>query len=627
MARKLAELDDLSMGDLSSIIGRGPVSDLSWLSVDEEEYRAKSAVPHQNLDMIPELTEYLSMNKDGVPERVPYRDVQLININNLGQPKPTFDDIKSLINKTAHYVYKGTPESSIYEKLNAEYGSRVIDAYKDRISTVIQESGLLGNVYVKAEHFPKCVDGKKSIDFVKRYASRALYVIQDDKCSGCVKNKNGRCASLGGRLVDEVSYDQSLLDHYAPDLIQTGRLASDNSDVKSALKRSFLTPEAKPNRETGISLWTQSKVAQTPVTDEQIQEYLKRSSARPIEVSLEFLAASKKLMLGKTSSEYLVQSKDPQIQRLASYEGLLGSYIFDMDALGGCAKTAHFLKSKGIEKGLYLIRRNATCSYCQCAKGGPCEKLQKSFKIVANLPELTVEDYERVVTDKIAQNVLNPEQGMEALRRFVGADKSVQFKVFKRTASLVQPLSERRDYGYKPEVAHTSVSAPKEMASVDEISAFISSKMNDGVYGADLGRFASLRYTQDELRRFHTSRPHIAAGDGIQGYYYLDPTVYKDYGRGCKIGSSKFRGRGAENVRLASACSGCSKQTSPGWCAAYAKPLLASVDAKIASAYSKKVRLPIASVTPEIDISDRYELSSELVMDMDKPRRKWDPQI
>ena len=41
------------LGDIDHILCNQGVSDLSWLAIDEEDYRAHETLPKQNLDIIP----------------------------------------------------------------------------------------------------------------------------------------------------------------------------------------------------------------------------------------------------------------------------------------------------------------------------------------------------------------------------------------------------------------------------------------------------------------------------------------------------------------------------------------------------------------------------------------------
>lgn len=628
MTRKLSEIDDGSMGDISSVIGRGPVADLSWLAVDEEEYRKKSVVPHQNLDIIPELSRALQQTPEGIPERLPYKDILIVNENPLYTPALRFEDLNKITRQAAHYVYRGDSKDEVLNKLSVEWPADHLQQATGKIASILEDQGLLGNVYIASDHFGGCVNNKNEIEFVRKHAKKALYVLGSEKCNGCVKNINGRCASFSKYIVDQIPYDQNLLNHYKQDLEFTGRLSSDLSDPKQALRVAFRTPEREIGESSGNRLWTQTnKPERVASLNEALDWYGSVNQNAPDVVSSELLVASKKLMMGKTSAHYLAQNPDPQIRSLSSYDGILGRFIVDMDALGGCSKTASFIKEKGLKDVLYFVRRASTCSYCKCGAGGFCDKFSRVGKIVSDLPHFTVEDFSNLITAKVASGVMTPSDGTMAIKRFAGIDPASGLAVVKRLASLSQPLSERRDYGSKSEVAFTGGSPQVKEEDISGMSEFIGARMNEGTYGATLMEKLSSRYSSRQIEAFKRTSD-LLDYDGIQGHYFIDPTVYSDFGRGCKTGSHKYRGTGAKHLKASSVCNDCVKQNSPGWCSAYAKPLLSVIDSKVASEYKKKVSLPIlASDLPTKDISDIYELGSEISVDIGVPRRKFDPQV
>ena len=95
MAKKLPEVQETGLGDITEIMhNQGPVSDYSWLAVDEEEYRRSEALPRQNLDAIPELTAALTYDKekDGVPSLIPLRPHTIVNANPLETHGPSVRD-------------------------------------------------------------------------------------------------------------------------------------------------------------------------------------------------------------------------------------------------------------------------------------------------------------------------------------------------------------------------------------------------------------------------------------------------------------------------------------------------------------------------------------------------------
>jgi hypothetical protein len=105
--------------------------------------------------------------------------------------------------------------------------------------------------------------------------------------------------------------------------------------------------------------------------------------------------------------------------------------------------------------------------------------------------------------------------------------------------------------------------------------------------------------------------------DGVQGYYFIDPTAYKDYGRGCNDGSKSFRKQGALNVLAGDKCTGCQLQTHPGWCSKYSKELINQVPDEIRKASVEvRKRLSMAKLAPVENPVEKYELASELTVDL-----------
>src|SRR5271157_3444569 len=113
MAKQLPDLSGSpSMSDLTTILhNQGPISDYSWLAVDEADYRAAEALPKQSIDLIPEFTRALiSDTKDGelnVPKLIPLRPHTIVNrnplSNNYDQTAPT-DQTAPIRNRVAKMV-------------------------------------------------------------------------------------------------------------------------------------------------------------------------------------------------------------------------------------------------------------------------------------------------------------------------------------------------------------------------------------------------------------------------------------------------------------------------------------------------------------------------------------------
>ena len=161
MAKKLPDLDSNSgLGDITSIIhNQGPVSDLSWLAVDAKEYREFEALPRQNIDVIPELVAALTYGKDDVPSLIPLRPHTTVNTNPLENKGPSTrpSSLTAVRDRVASYVIANLPNRHIQSKLQSEFSHAEIKLAKDEISGLLNERGLLGNIYVDAKHFPRCV--------------------------------------------------------------------------------------------------------------------------------------------------------------------------------------------------------------------------------------------------------------------------------------------------------------------------------------------------------------------------------------------------------------------------------------------------------------------------------------
>jgi hypothetical protein len=98
--------------------------------------------------------------------------------------------------------------------------------------------------------------------------------------------------------------------------------------------------------------------------------------------------------------------------------------------------------------------------------------------------------------------------------------------------------------------------------------------LNEGLYGQDLlaalkSRFATadLVASKDELRS-------VLAEQGLQGIYYVDPSVYDDYGKGCKEASRLHGTRVVGYLKEGSKCGSCVHQIRTGFCSQINKQLV-----------------------------------------------------
>ena len=206
------------LGDLSDYLKMGSgVADLSWLDVNEQEYREQDTLPKQNLQIQPDLealwdhedkpaTAYLEPNT-GAPQTM--GDLSQVH----GHLRASPEDI---LRSTRMAMMQTTDTARIYQALVSRYDRDSIKAASTVLTPVLSERGLLGRYYIEASDFPTCHTGAKApIDFVKKHAASAPYVRAKAACVNCIhagKSTAGgmTCSVLHKQLVVEVPYTEDL---------------------------------------------------------------------------------------------------------------------------------------------------------------------------------------------------------------------------------------------------------------------------------------------------------------------------------------------------------------------------------------------------------------------------------
>lgn len=98
--------------------------------------------------------------------------------------------------------------------------------------------------------------------------------------------------------------------------------------------------------------------------------------------------------------------------------------------------------------------------------------------------------------------------------------------------------------------------------------------LNEGLYGTDLKTALKSRFEARDLVAAAGDLRPVLAEQGLQGIFFIDPTVYDDYGKGCKEAARLHRSRLIEHVKLGSKCGSCVHQTRPGFCSVINKSLV-----------------------------------------------------
>jgi|WetSurMetagenome_2_1015567.scaffolds.fasta_scaffold16838_3 hypothetical protein len=639
--------DDVNsgLGDISNIIKSVGVSDLSWLNVDPEEYKRFEALPQQNLDMIPELQTALSW--DGKNERVqsisPIRPHTTVNTNPLDTPEATLRSKSSVRDRLAEYVMEGKSEKEIAKNLLLQFSPDQLRSASAEASQVLGERGLLGNVYVDASHFSRCAQEGPHRNFVAKHAKRALYVLAKDSCPGCVCNQGGRCASFQKRIVREIPYAAPLAAHYAVQLSKEQRLTLDDvnvlancgsttastlprpDEIKERLRVAFLRPIPKVHPDGVQTIHYQKQVTAPVITDEDRRKFEMRQAAK---ASVERLpgplcvVAARRMMKGHADRMSLSASSDTEIRSLSREYGILGYTYLDGDILGGVKETFDHITSMKSPPDFVILR-----SLASLAGSHQLIELSKLTTVVPNHLTITKDHLASACERAIREERMTSEQVTNVLKNSSTIpDDSISSIVSQ--VNLYTPPAEVREIDINPATlvtAHNGESYAETRAIMDpeEVRRTISSMMNSGLHGKKLQAAVLSRYSRSDLAQVSEIGMKLAAEDGIQGSYFVDPTAYSDYGRGCSIGSDLLRKKGVPNLFVGSSCTGCRLQTHPGWCSKYAKSLIRQIPNSVRVEAAERRRLPVAQELPPVeDPVRKYGLASELTLEPAPAPRK-----
>jgi hypothetical protein len=623
-----------NLGDLTHILDEHSVSDLSWLDIDEDEYRKFEALPKPNFDIIPEVHHELSKDRDErVPSLVPTKYYNVVNVNPLERSEVTTRAVPvDIRNKVAHYIMAGMQPNVIAEKLRAEFHPRDLQLASEDVKPVLEERGLLGNVYINSDHFVKCAQKGEHRKFVEKNAKRALFVLASEKCINCTCNKNGSCSSFNKRLVDEVPYNSKTFDHYAGQLeverrIDRSRISStvSNEECRKIIKSGFLlTPVQRGESVKTVNCLPKQSSVEIPEGYES--EFLnRRQQAAQIEAmpSVIYLKAAKKLTLGSIDAVSIASSSSQELRSLVKEHGIIGHTYLDMDALGGCRKTLDIISSKGLKPD-FILRRSSGCSVCHCTSDGACSKLNKVSSIVTSKPDMSRNLFVSALERAASQGRISHEMVASAMSKISSVTDSSVWASLISKVNLYQPpvVKEIKQYGGQKNSGLHFLSSKNEVSTVDIdpeiIRRDISHFMNTGLYGKKLQAAILSKYSRSDLVKHPELGSSLAANEIVQGDFFIDPTAYSDYGKGCTVGSKRFNKRGPKNILASSKCTGCTLQTAPGWCSKYAKSMVRSVPSDIRTAAKERRALQmIQDPAPEVENPiEKYEISSELTFDV-----------
>lgn len=584
------------LGDLTDYLKEGSaVSNLDWLNVDEEQYRSLDALPRQNLDVVPEL-EALWRHKDEpasnfVPNTGAPKTMLDVGQGFMQQASAPSDD---LIRTARLAIMQSTDPLKIRSLLASRFDGTALANAKTALSEIFAERGLLGRYYVAAQDFPECSRGSKAAsEFVRRYAPEAKFLIAKESCGDCqhrkVTNGASHCSVFHKQIQMDVPYSDGLAadverkqaakglpvqasEGSPRDRIQRAFLASSQtSGGEYSGQQQYVPPVAKVN--THEVLIAASNL--TKKRDAEAQQKLAAIKARPIVAFLR-----RELLKGRTDTELAhglrlafdlrdLEATKTEWAPLFKEAGLFGAVYMTREAFDDCREGADFLNRHASK--VRAVVADHKCTGCIFNKVGRC--MMYGRKLVATAEELytpatvaAVLDEQRIA-GKLPQEAARMNWGPTPVDALKNIHKASSAPVASITQSQRGSI-ETAFYGSTHQVTTGELTKRNILKKAAQF-------LNEGLYGEDL--LTALRSSFDPRAILATSADlrAVLAEQGLQGFKYIDPTVYDDYGKGCHTAGRMHRTRGAvKYAKVGAKCASCVHHTRIGHCSVLNKQLV-----------------------------------------------------
>jgi hypothetical protein len=589
--------------DLSAFLKDASVADLDWLDVDELQYREMDKLPRQNLDIQPDLQALWAREGESptnylVPNVVPVPTPGVKDPKTMGDMSQEHGRLRTQameIRKVARLaLMQSTDANRLRGELVKRFGIEPLREHRTVLAEVLQERGLLGKLYIAASDFPNCAQNGTHTDFVRKYAKDARFVLAKSACGGCchaTKTPTGGSAcgvfqkeiqvdipySIGLAASVETTQKAKGLEIQASELppkdrIRLAFLASkgDRGEAYAGqginvVPKPVLTPSAAGERLVEASSLLRKKQAETqlvleakPVVDFLHREMAKGLTHANIVKSLKL--AFDTTLLAKTHTHWGPIFKEA---------GLYGVIYTKQASFDDCHVGADFLaKHNPSVRAIVAGEKCGSCIY------------NKTRCLLYGKP--LVKSASEIVTDSTVDVVLQEHRMAGRLPAWetktastwgdtpAKALKAIHEAVQRSMGPQQAPIRMGFMQGFYGQVVpHVTAGLTRR-----DIAKQASKYMNEGLYGQDLLSALRTRYEPRDLFAAKDELRVVLAEQGLQGIYYVDPSVYEDYGRGCDEASRLHRTRMVGYVKQGPKCTSCVHQTKLGFCSKIHKQLV-----------------------------------------------------
>lgn len=578
------------LGDISGFLREAVVSDLEWLDVNEKDYRELERLPKQNLDIAPDLQAVWSHEDKPVERFVPNKSAPKTMLD-VAQLKAASDTIDAIAKVARFALMKSDDLRDFQHSLTSRFDKTALREARGVLASVLAERGLLGKWYIEARDFHVCARySKQAVNFVRRFASEARYVVAAEGCPSCLEKVGTTCAVFQKEIVLDVPYSDALADAIEAKKALQGRVveASGGLPARERIRRALLASEArlvtvtapKPIENTVRNLRTveaQKKIHLNVLSTQQARLIEAAQAWQPFtpegKTASEKTAVDKKAfdavailrreMLKGRSERELIQalrlsfsSEELQATRsrwepLFKEAGYYGTVYASQDSFDDCHTGADFLaKHASSVKGVVAGSKCGGCIYNKLARcmlyGRPLVAAKEDLYTPETVQQVVREQRLAGKLDTGAEKVVwgsTPADALKNIYRVASANSE-------RT---IAPLRSAIETVFTGNSSRHVTSGLTKRDIIRTAQRFL----NEGLYGSQLAEALKRRYDPRDLLAAKSDLRPILTEQGLQGIYYVDPTIYSDYGRGCHEAERLHRARLIEYVKIGSACGSC----------------------------------------------------------------------
>lgn len=583
------------LGDLSNFMKEGSLANLDWLNVNEKEYQENDTLPKQNQDIVPDLMALWRHEDEPASKFVPNTG-EARTMGDLSEVHGHLRTAPEDLIKTARLaIMQTTDPQKIRSILASRYDTNTLESAKADLARVFSERGLLGRLYIEASDFTNCNTGSKSdSEFVRRFANNAPYLLMKEACGDC-RHKHvdttgsQHCGVFHKKLELEVPYSNALANRIEQQQAALGKtVQASAADPRERIQKAYLAKEASATQGfTGVPQAVQAPVqgdaAQglisianlTKKRDLEVQNQVRAAKARPVIALLR-----REMLKGRSEAELIhalklsfnvtdLKETQSEWSPLFHQAGLYGAVYMTQDSFEDCREGADFVNRHASK--VRAVIAGAKCGSCIFNQASRC--MMYGRKLVATADEVLTPATVAAVIDenKIAGNLpydaANRDWGQTPVEALKAIHKAASAPLAGPTAN-VRSAIETAFYG-QVQSNPTSESAKRQIVRT------ASMYMNEGLYGEDLFEALKSRFSARDLVATRQELRPVLAEQGLQGIKYIDPTVYDDYGKGCKEASRMHRSRSAvQYLKVGDKCSSCVHQTRVGHCSVINKQLV-----------------------------------------------------